>query len=162
MVSDSLARHGFEAPVDHRRLAWSSWFRCDSSFSLLLVPSASGVYALAEEVTVRGGRPSDAGRGMLAIFRVAEADDLCVALSRQLAPRSPVSARLSTGRCFLRFAPMADIEQRHAAFQLLNRWLASSAEAAAGLVSDFAASSFVITRDATSHAPQGSIETERR
>jgi len=37
MVADSLARHGFVAGLDHRRLEWSRWFRCESSFSLLLV-----------------------------------------------------------------------------------------------------------------------------
>ena len=162
MVADSLARHGFEAPIDHHRLAWSRWFRCESSFSLLLVPSASGVYALAEEVIASGEIPSTAGRRRLAVFRIAEADDLCVALSRQFAPRSPVSARLSAGQCFVRFAPIADPEQRYAAFQTLNHWLASSAEAAPGLLNDFAASSFVITRDTTSHVARGSMEKKRR
>jgi hypothetical protein len=50
LVSESLARHGFDRPVDYRRLHWSRWFRCESVRSLLFVPSQPGVFALAEEV----------------------------------------------------------------------------------------------------------------
>jgi hypothetical protein len=50
LVADSLARHGFDRPVDFRRLQWSRWFRCDSHHSLLYVPSKPGVFALAEEI----------------------------------------------------------------------------------------------------------------
>lgn len=50
LVSESLARHGFDRPLDFRRLKWSSWFRCESHHSLLFVPSKAGVFALAEEV----------------------------------------------------------------------------------------------------------------
>jgi hypothetical protein len=50
LVTDSLARHGFDRPIDPRRLQWSRWFRCDSSHSLLVVPSKPGIFAIAEEV----------------------------------------------------------------------------------------------------------------
>ncbi len=50
LVADSLARHGFDRPVDPRRLQWSRWFRCDSTQSLLVVPSKPGIFALAEEI----------------------------------------------------------------------------------------------------------------
>ena len=50
LVSESLARHGFDRPLDYRRLHWSRWFRCQSHHSLLLVPSKPGVFALAEEI----------------------------------------------------------------------------------------------------------------
>jgi hypothetical protein len=50
LVSDSLARHGFDRPVDPRRLQWSRWFRCDSPHSLLVVPSKPGIFAIAEEI----------------------------------------------------------------------------------------------------------------
>jgi hypothetical protein len=50
LVSESLARHGFDRPLDYRRLQWSCWFRCESHHSLLSVPSKPGVFALAEEV----------------------------------------------------------------------------------------------------------------
>ena len=50
LVADSLARHGFDRPVDPRRLQWSRWFRCDSTHSLLVVPSKPGIFSLAEEI----------------------------------------------------------------------------------------------------------------
>ena len=50
LVSESLARHGFDRPLDYRRLQWSRWFRCDSPHSLLQVPSKPGVFALAQEM----------------------------------------------------------------------------------------------------------------
>jgi hypothetical protein len=50
IVSESLARHGFDRPIDYRRLHWSRWFRCESHHSLLVVPSKPGVFALAEEI----------------------------------------------------------------------------------------------------------------
>ena len=50
LVTESLARHGFDRPLDYRRLQWSRWFRCESPHSLLLVPSKPGVFAVAEEV----------------------------------------------------------------------------------------------------------------
>ncbi len=50
LVTESLARHGFDRPLDYRRLQWSRWFRCDSPHSLLCVPSKPGVFAIAEEI----------------------------------------------------------------------------------------------------------------
>jgi len=66
LVDDSMARHGFEVAVDHRRLQWSRWFRCESSFSLLLVPSAAGIYTLGEEILAPG--EIHGGKRMLAVF----------------------------------------------------------------------------------------------
>src|SRR5271165_5015866 len=54
LVTESLARHGFDRPLDYRRLHWSRWFRCESVHSLLFVPSKPGVFALAEEVADLG------------------------------------------------------------------------------------------------------------
>src|SRR5208337_5074181 len=59
IVSESLARHGFDRPLDYRRLRWSRWFRCESHHSLLLVPSKPGVFALAEEIVDLGTRQND-------------------------------------------------------------------------------------------------------
>src|SRR5215469_3228634 len=61
LVSESLARHGFDRPLDYRRLQWSRWFRCESHHSLLLVPSKPGVFALAEEVMNLGSTPACVG-----------------------------------------------------------------------------------------------------
>jgi hypothetical protein len=76
MVADSLARHGFDRPVDPRRLQWSRWFRCDSPHSLLVVPSKPGIFAFAEEVMDLGSRKaSEAGNahvGTDAFVRPAE------------------------------------------------------------------------------------------
>jgi hypothetical protein len=51
LVTESLVRHGFDRPLDYRRLHWSRWFRCESHHSLLFVPSQPGVFAVAEEIT---------------------------------------------------------------------------------------------------------------
>src|SRR5450759_2771337 len=51
LVSESMARHGFDRPLDYRRLHWSRWFRCESHHSLLFIPSKPGVFAIAEEIT---------------------------------------------------------------------------------------------------------------
>ena len=50
LVAESFARHGFDRPVDYRRLHWSRWFPCESPHSLLFVPSKPGVFGLAEEL----------------------------------------------------------------------------------------------------------------
>ena len=67
LVTDSLARHGFDRPIDPRRLQWSSWFRCDSPHSLLVVPSKPGIFAIAEEImdfgtAIMWGQPPSAVR----------------------------------------------------------------------------------------------------
>jgi hypothetical protein len=63
LVTDSLVRHGFDRPVDPRRLQWSRWFRCDSTHSLLVVPSKPGIFALAEEIMARGLSGVTSGNG---------------------------------------------------------------------------------------------------
>ena len=50
LVSESLARHGFDRPLDYRRLHWSRWFRCETHHSVLFVPSKPGFFAVAEEI----------------------------------------------------------------------------------------------------------------
>ncbi|MGH9530249.1 MAG: hypothetical protein ACRD2S_10075, partial [Terriglobales bacterium] len=75
MVSASLARHGVATQVDHRRLQWSKWSRCESSFSVLLAPSKPGLFALAEEERTAGEKR------ILTLFRITEAEDLGMALA---------------------------------------------------------------------------------
>ena len=65
LVADSLARHGFDRPVDPRRLQWSRWFRCDSPHSLLVVPSKPGIFALAEEIMDLGPAEAKPEDGLL-------------------------------------------------------------------------------------------------
>ena len=76
LVSDSLARHGLDRPVDPRRLQWSRWFRCDSPHSLLVVPSKPGIFAIAEEVMELG--PGSAHVGTAALGCPAEQSSAAV------------------------------------------------------------------------------------
>lgn len=71
LVSESLARHGFDRPLDYRRLHWSRWFRCESHHSLLLVPSKPGVFAVAEEILsdIGTASPAQAYAGTAALGR---------------------------------------------------------------------------------------------
>lgn len=66
LVTESLARHGFDRPLDYRRLKWSRWFRCESAHSLLFVPSQPGVFALAEEIMDIGSARTDTGTNRVA------------------------------------------------------------------------------------------------
>ena len=137
LVSDSLARQGFNPAVDYRRLQWSKWFRCDSSFSLLLVPPQPGLFALGEELIAPGEIPATGGKRMLGVFRIAEAADLGMALGRLFLPGHPDRERVSNGRCFARYAVIEDPVQRRAASTALEHWLASAAEIAGGTAAEF-------------------------
>ncbi len=107
---------------------WSRWFRCESSFGLLLVPNQPGVYALAEEIVPAEGPSS---RRMLAVFDVDETDDLARSLSRLFALGSPWRQKLGEANCFVRYAVTADAATRHAAAKALKRWLDSQRDLAA-------------------------------
>jgi hypothetical protein len=106
---------------------WSRWFRCQSSFELLLVPSQPGVFALAEEV-VQGAGPDS--RRMLAVFEVAEAEDLSRAMSRLFAAGSPWREKLAEVRCYVRYAIAPSIADRRAAATALKNWLSAQREVA--------------------------------
>jgi hypothetical protein len=106
---------------------WSRWFRCESSFGLLLVPSQPGIFALAEEVAQPSGPNS---RRMLAVFEVDEADDLSRTMSRLFASGSPWRAKMEQSRCYVRYAVAPGIADRRAAAAALKNWLHSQREAA--------------------------------
>ena len=106
---------------------WSRWFRCQSSFELLLVPSQPGVFALAEEV-VQGAGPDS--RRMLAVFEVAEAEDLSRAMSRLFAAGSQWREKLAEVRCYVRYAVAPSIADRRAATTALKNWLNAQREVA--------------------------------
>jgi hypothetical protein len=129
MVSESFARHGIEPAFDYRRVEWSRWFRCADSFSLVLMSSKPGVFALGEEIVA----PATGGKRMLALFQISETDDLGMALGRLFLPGNPERERLATGRCFARYAVIEDATQRRAAHADLQRWLSSSSETASGI-----------------------------
>ncbi len=136
LVNESLARHGVETGMDHQRLSWSKWFRCESSFSVLLVPSQPGLFALGEELIALGENAASGGKRMLALFRIAETKDLGMDMGRFFLPGSPERERLLGGRCFARYAVIEDAAQRQAAYTALQQWMTASAETASG-VSDF-------------------------
>lgn len=104
-------------------LSWSRWFRCESSFGLLLVPRQPGIFALAEGV-------GESSR-MLAVFEISEAEDVCGALSRLFSAASPWRSRMTEGRCYARYAIVPDPVERRAAAATLRNWLNSQMDAAA-------------------------------
>ena len=106
---------------------WSRWFHCKSSFELLLVPSQPGVFALAEEVAQAAGPDA---RRMLAVFEVAEAEDLSRAMSRLFAAGSPWREKLAEVRCYVRYAVAPGIADRRAAATALKNWLSAQREVA--------------------------------
>jgi hypothetical protein len=125
MVNESLADHGYEPKLDHRRLQWSKWFRCDSSFSVLLAPCQPGIFALGEEIV----SPGEAGsKRMLALFYIGEAADISYALGNLFLPGSPMRARLESGHCFTRYAIIETAAERTQAVSALQQWMQSSAE----------------------------------
>src|SRR5258708_30140990 len=95
-------------------LNWSRWFRCESSFGLLLVPNQPGVFALAEEVVQPAGPQS---RRMLAVFEIDETQDLVRSLSRLFTAASQWRERLATAPCYFRYPAIPDKQERggHAA-----------------------------------------------
>jgi hypothetical protein len=106
---------------------WSRWFHCESSFGLLLVPSQPGVFALAEEVVQSVGAQS---RRMLAVFEVAEADDLSRALSRLFAAGSPWRDKMAESKVYVRYAIAPSIADRRTAAAALKNWLSAQREVA--------------------------------
>ena len=141
LVSESLARHGFDRPLDYRRLKWSRWFRCESHHSLLFVPSKSGVFAVAEEILSAGTEnPESEARRMLAVSQFFEADDMAYVLDRMLSRPHPMRTRLESGRYFIRFVVIEEDSQRRSIASALNQWIANSAEKATGIGPHFASS----------------------
>src|SRR6478609_3870899 len=105
---------------------WSRWFHCESSFGLLLVPSQPGEFALAEEIVQAGPN----SRRMLAVFEVAEAEDLSRAMSRLFAAGSPWREKMAQVRVYVRYAIAPSIADRRAAAAALRNWLSAQREVA--------------------------------
>jgi hypothetical protein len=131
LVSASLARHGFTTQVDHRRLQWSPWLRCESSFSVLLVPSKPGLLVLAEESETR----FEAETIPLTLRQISQVEDLGTALARLLLSTAPKA-------CYVRYAVLEDEDQRHSSHRALQEWMASSSESKSELVTNFTVHSF--------------------
>jgi len=140
LVTESLARHGLERPVDYRRLRWSRWFRCESPHSLLFVPSKPGIFVLAEEIMAPSAGGTIDGRRMLAVLQFCEDDDMAFVLDRMFSRENPMRARLASGRVFVRFVVIEDQAQRRSICGALNQWLISSTDTASGIGAHFATS----------------------
>jgi hypothetical protein len=166
IVAESLARHGFDRPLDYRRLHWSRWFRCESHHSLLVVPSKPGVFAIAEEILdldparAEGqSRRPEAGvsRRMLAVTQFFADDDMAYVLDRMLSRENPMRARLASGRYFVRFVEIQDESQRRSICNALNQWVANSGEKASGIGAHFA-TSLELAETTVGRAPSPAIE----
>jgi hypothetical protein len=70
---------------------------------------------------------------MLALFQISEADDVGMALGRLFLSGNPARERFASGRCFARYVVIEDANQRRTALTALQRWMASSSEAATGV-----------------------------
>src|ERR1700693_3668619 len=86
------------------------------------------------------GTTAPAPRRMLAVLQFSEDDDMAFTLDRMFTKINPMRARLSSGRCFLRFVVIEDQNQRRNICSALNQWLLNSAEKASGLPADFSSS----------------------
>lgn len=158
LVSESMARHGFDRPLDYRRLKWSRWFRCESHHSLLFVPSSPGVFALAEEIIGFGKNRENEGsvggdsfvgsaneasansRRMLAVTHFFEADDMAFVLDRMLSRPNSMRARLESGSYFVRYVVIEEERQRRSIVAALNQWILSSSEKVTGIGAHFSTS----------------------
>jgi hypothetical protein len=157
LVAESLARHGFDRPVDYRRLHWSRWFHCESPHSLLCVPSKPGVFALAEEVMEFGKAGDGPGtaaesRRMLAVVQFGEDEDMAFVLDRMFSLQNPMRARLASGRCFVRFVVIEDEAHRRSIAGALNQWMVTSGEKASGIGAHFASSLELTPANGTNRA----------
>ncbi len=118
------------ASVCDVRLHWCRWFHCESSFNLSLVPDAPGLFAVAEE---------DHAQKRLNVVKIEAADNLFHALNQLFTQDCPLRAELEHGRCYLRYAVMADAAERGAAVAALQKWLAAPDACRSPLVTDFLA-----------------------
>ena len=171
LVSESFARHGFDRPLDYRRLHWSRWFRCESHHSLLFVPSKPGVFAVAEEIMdldhcscsdsrLRLSREPKRAAPFLqpnpaacspspSSSKTTTWPSSSTACSRT---QNPMRARLASGRYFVRFVVIEDQTQRRSICSALNQWMVTAAEKATGIGSHFATS--LELTSATEYIPQ--------
>ena len=77
---------------------------------------------------------------MLAVTQFFEDEDMAFVLDRMLSLQNPMSARLASGRYFVRFVVIEDPTQRRSICSALNQWMVSAAEKATGIGSHFATS----------------------
>ena len=86
---------------------------------------------------------------MLAVLQFSEDDDMAFTLDRMFTRINPMRARLSSGRCFLRFVVIEEQDQRRSICSALNQWMLSSAEKASGIPAGFSSSLELSTAEET-------------
>jgi hypothetical protein len=77
---------------------------------------------------------------MLAVLQFSEDDDMAFTLDRMFTRINPMRARLSSGKCFLRFVVIEDQVQRRTICAALNQWMLNSSEKATGIPAGFSTS----------------------
>lgn len=152
MVATSFDRHGFIPGLDHRRLQWSKWTRCESGLSVLLAPGKPGIFALAEEQDL-GINPLSAEKRLLNLFQISQTGDLGLALGRMFLPGAPGRERITAGKCYVRYCVIEDAEQRHAGYRALSEWMVSSTESRSEIPNN-------LTVHAFAKDPAASVQTE--
>lgn len=111
--------------------------------------SRQGRNSLAQHVSA-GSQPATdrvpEGRRMLSVLQFHEDDDMAYVLDRMLSRHNPMSARLASGKCFVRFVVIEDEIQRRSICNALNQWLVSTSETVTGIGAHFASSLEVVGR----------------
>jgi hypothetical protein len=83
---------------------------------------------------------AEAQRRMLSVLQFHEDDDMAYVLDRMLSRQNPMSARLASGKCFVRFVVIEDETQRRSICNALNQWMVSTGEKVSGIGAHFAIS----------------------
>ena len=135
-VSESVARHAIDCPLDDRFLHWSRWFPCETSFDLMLVPTRPGLFAIAEELIAPRETAARGCERMLALSQVYATEDLAITMSRLLAGNNSQKDRVAQGRIFARFTVFEDDAQRPSAQTAFQCWLLTSAASGCGRTHD--------------------------
>ncbi|MGA9509241.1 MAG: hypothetical protein WBV55_11545, partial [Candidatus Sulfotelmatobacter sp.] len=91
-------------------------------------------------------------------LQFSEDDDMAFTLDRMFTRINPMRARLSSGKCFLRFVVIEDQDQRRGICSALNQWMLSSAEKASGLPAAFSSSVELTTAGEASGASKTRAE----
>jgi hypothetical protein len=83
---------------------------------------------------------AEESRRMLSVLQFHEDDDMAYVLDRMLSRQNPMSARLASGKCFVRYVAIDDAIQRRSICNALNQWLVSTSETVTGIGAHFATS----------------------
>jgi hypothetical protein len=122
LVAESLERYGISTPP--APIEWSAWMSLESSLCLS-APSHPGLFAVAERVLPHGLAVLNV-QSHLAILKIGHARDLGFEIGRLCSPHSSLHARISTGRCVIRFAVVEDAVQCNAAHAAFQQWFTNS------------------------------------